>query len=94
MQHILWWTALAIGIGYALYLVFSEKYNDGVIGRIVLSVLGVSCLAGVFKLLEGGYPVRSLTIATLCFITLGVRRFYLDHYHTAVARFLQGHHHG
>lgn len=94
MQHTLIWIISIAGVLGALYLVFTHKFNDGVFGRILLAFISVSSLAGVFKLLEGGFPTRSVIISAICLMLLAVRQFYLTNYHAAVMRYLTGNHHG
>lgn len=93
LQHTLIWGISILGAAGAFYLVFTQKYNDGIVGRVILAAICISSAAGIFKLLEGGFPTRSVTVVAIGLIALAARHVYLNYYHAAFMKYLHGDHH-
>lgn len=93
VQHTIIWIISVLGACGAFYLVFTHRFNDGVLGRCLLATICVSSAAGIFKLLEGGFPTRSVSVTAVCLILLLGRQFYIANFHAAVMRYIHGDHH-
>ncbi|AFR03798.1 hypothetical protein PEC301653_18650 [Pectobacterium carotovorum subsp. carotovorum] len=60
---------------WAGWCVFSDHVNDGVIGKLMYSVLSISCMGALIG--GGGSDRQADSIILLCIAMIGIRHFVL-----------------
>lgn len=72
--------SLTVIMIFCLWSIFSDRVNDGVIGRLFYSLAAFACFAGLYHMAEGTYPQRTTITVFVCLAMLAIRRMVIYYF--------------
>ncbi|NEK84053.1 MAG: hypothetical protein G3W58_22970 [Pantoea ananatis] len=78
--------SLSVIMFFCLWSIFSDRVNDGLLGRVLFSVAAFACFAGLYHMAQGTYPQRTTITVFACLAMLSARRMIIYYFWDTVRR--------